>query len=168
VRTHQPFEVIVADGVPASLARVHPRRREPIRLGLVQQQYYDDPAVHEASLREGVALAVAEGAHIVCLQEITLIPYCAIVPDGPDALGMHPEQLPGGPTHTLATELATEHGVFVHASLWEADPSLAPRGWNTAICSAMPANTLRPRASTNKAGNASRIIRFCSTSQGER
>jgi len=134
VTTHQPFEVIVADGVPASLARVHPRRREPIRLGLVQQQYYDDPAVHEASLREGVALAVAEGAHIVCLQEITLIPYCAIVPDGPDALGMHPEQLPGGPTHTLATELATEHGVFVHASLWEADPSLAPRGWNTAIC----------------------------------
>ena len=38
---------------------------------------------------------------------------------GPAAAGAAPEPLPGGPTHDLAAELAAEHGVFVHASLYE-------------------------------------------------
>lgn len=128
------FEVILAEGAPVSLARVRSALRTPLRVGLVQQQWFANADEHLASLRRGVTLAVEAGAEMVCLQEITLMPYCAIVPDGPDVVGLHPEPLPGGPTHKLARELATEHGVFVHASLWEADPALVPRGWNTAIC----------------------------------
>jgi N-carbamoylputrescine amidase len=139
-----PFEVIATAGAPPSPARVDAPRRAPLRVGLVQQQWYPDPDEHVASLRAGVALAVDHGARVVCLQEITLLPYCAIVAGGPDAVGVHPEPLPGGPTHTLATELAAEHGVFVHASLYEAAAEVAPLGFNTAIC-VSPAGELLAR-----------------------
>jgi N-carbamoylputrescine amidase len=81
-----------------------------------------------------VELAVEHGATVVCLQEMTLLPYCAIVPGGPDAVGIHPEPLPGGPTHAFARDMATRLGVHVHASVYEAADEVAPRGYNTAIC----------------------------------
>jgi N-carbamoylputrescine amidase len=81
-----------------------------------------------------VAAAAVAGARLVCLQELTLSPYFAALPDGPAAIDAAPEDLEGGPTHALVARLARTHGVFVSASLWEADPAVAPRGWNTAIC----------------------------------
>jgi N-carbamoylputrescine amidase len=128
----EPFELVVADGVPDSPARVRPPVRPPVRVGVVQQAWHPDAAEHAANLRRGVAIAVEHGASMVCLQELTLLPYCALLPGGPDEAGVQPEPLPGGPTYALAADLAREHGVVVHASLYEADVAVAPLG-DTAI-----------------------------------
>lgn len=118
-----------------SPARVAAPERPPLRVGAVQLAWHPDPGEHRAALAEGVATAAAEGASIVCLQELTLSPYFASVRRedlGPAAPA--PEPLGTGPTLALARELAARHGVAVHASLYEADPAVAPRGWNTAVC----------------------------------
>jgi N-carbamoylputrescine amidase len=131
------MRVIGAEQVLESPARVQPPSRSPMRLGLVQHRWHPDPDEHRAALAGGVRAAVAEGAELVCLMELTLSPYFAVDPSGPGAtvLGVHiePEPLPGGPTHELAHALATETGVPVHASLYERadDGGL---GYNTAIC----------------------------------
>jgi N-carbamoylputrescine amidase len=131
----------VGDPLP-SPARVDPPERAPWRVGLVQQRWHPDPGEHRAALADGVRLAAAEGAQLVCLQELTLSPYFAVDPAGPGAtvlsVRIEPEPLPGGPTHELATALAREHGVAVHASLYEAatdgdNDATDPRGYNTAI-----------------------------------
>lgn len=132
-REEGELTVTVTRGVPGSPARVRPPTREPVRVGLVQHRWHPDPAEHRVALEAAVEVAAGEGAQLVCLQEMTLLPYCAIVEGGPDAVGIHPEPLPGGPTHALAAELATRLGVLVHASVYESDPSVAPRGFNTAI-----------------------------------
>jgi N-carbamoylputrescine amidase len=118
--------------VPESPARVHASTRPPFRVGLVQHRWHPDPAEHRAALAEGVRRAAAEGARLVCLQELTLLPYFAITEDGPAAAGVEPESLPGGPTHEFAAGLAQETGAVVHGSLYErADDG--PLGFNTAI-----------------------------------
>src|SRR5258705_2899459 len=116
-----------------SPARVDPPQRAPFRVGLVQDRWQADPAEHRDALAAGVRTAAAEGARLVCLQELTLSAYFAITPDGAAAAGVEPEPLPGGPTHTFATELARETGAFVHASLYEAADGGDPPGFNTAI-----------------------------------
>jgi N-carbamoylputrescine amidase len=116
-----------------SPARVDEPRRAPFRLGAVQHRWHPDPDEHRAALAEGVRLAADAGARLVCLQELTLSPYFAVTPDGPGAVGAAPEPLPGGPTHELAAALAAEHGVHVHASLYE-DAGDGGLGFNTAIC----------------------------------
>jgi N-carbamoylputrescine amidase len=129
------LRVVRATGVPDSPARVDPPTREPWRIGLVQHRCHPDPREHREALAEGVRTAAAEGARLVCLQELTLSPYFAITPDGPEAAGATPEPLPGGPTHEFAAALAAETGVPVHASLFERAPDDAGRlGFNTAIC----------------------------------
>lgn len=125
--------VCAIDHVPPSPARVHASTRPPLRVGAVQHRWHPDPDEHRAALAEGVALAAEAGAAIVCLQELTLSKYFAVVADGPAALGIEPELLPGGPTHDLAAELAARHGVHVHASLYERAPDDG-LGFNTAIC----------------------------------
>jgi N-carbamoylputrescine amidase len=102
-------------------------------VGLVQHRWHPDPVEHRAALATGVRMAAAEGARLVCLQELTLSPYFAITPDGPNAAGAQPEPLPGGPTYEFAAALASDVGVPVHASLYEQsdDDGL---GFNTAIC----------------------------------
>jgi N-carbamoylputrescine amidase len=101
----------------------------------VQERWHEDPAEHRAALAAGVELAAAEGARLVCLQELTLSPYFAVDPAGAAASGVEPEPLPGGPTHQLAAGLAGAHGVHVHASLFERaeDGEGDGRGYNTAI-----------------------------------
>jgi N-carbamoylputrescine amidase len=102
----------------------------------VQERWHPDPDEHQAALADGIRTAAAEGARIVCLQELTLSPYFAITPDGPQAAGAAPEDLEGGPTITFARRLAAETGVHVHASLYErADGPDGPDGlgFNTAI-----------------------------------
>jgi N-carbamoylputrescine amidase len=121
------FELVTRLGAAPSPARTRPPERGTFRVGAVQTRWHPDPEAHRATIAEGVAIAAGTGAELVCLMELTLSPYVALVPDGPDALGVHPEPLEGGPTVRFASELAACHGVVVHASLWEAP------GFNTAV-----------------------------------
>ncbi|HEV8063868.1 MAG TPA: nitrilase-related carbon-nitrogen hydrolase, partial [Acidimicrobiales bacterium] len=105
--------------------------RHMFRVGAVQQRWHADPEEHRAALGQGVRLAAAEGARLVCLQELTLSPYFAVTAEGPRP-GCEPEPLVGGPTTTFAAELARANGCFVHASLWEAQTGQA-LGFNTAV-----------------------------------
>jgi len=68
-------------------------------------------------------------------QELTLSAYFATTPDGPAGANVEPEALPGGPTHSFASELAADTGTYVHASLYEQAPNGTPNelGFNTAI-----------------------------------
>jgi N-carbamoylputrescine amidase len=127
------IQLIVADGVPPSPARVDEPSREPLRVGLVQHRWHPDPDEHRDALAEGIRAAAGRGARLVCLQELTLLPYCAITPAGPEVVGVHPELLPGGATHAFAAALAQELGIHLHASLYEADDRVAPLGFNTAV-----------------------------------
>ena len=115
-----------------SLARVEAPTRPPFRVGAVQEAWHADADEHVAALERGIAMAAGEGAQLVCLQELTLSPYFAIVPDALETAAAMAEPLPGGPTHELAARAAREHGIHVHASLYEqaADGGL---GYNTAI-----------------------------------
>jgi N-carbamoylputrescine amidase len=128
------FKLLI--GAPGeSLARVDPPEREPFRIGAVQVAWNPDPAAHEAALAEGVRLAANEGAQLVCLQELTLSAYFAIVPDALDAARERAELIPDGPTTRFAQRLAAETGAHVHASLYERnDEDPDGLGFNTAIC----------------------------------
>jgi len=138
-----PFRVLSVEGVPPSPARVRPPERGVVRIGAVQTAWHPDPDRHRAVLAEGVRLAVARGARLVCLPELTLSRYFAVEPGGPEVAGAVPEPLPGGPTHRFAADLAAATGAHVHASLYETNPD-GGRGFNTAICVA-PDGTLVAR-----------------------
>ena len=112
-------KLLTAYPPPPSLARTHPSSRPPLRIGLVQERWHPDPVEHEEALARGIRMAAAEGARIVCLQELTLSRYFAVTPDGPDAAGATPEELQTGPTVSFARRLAGETGAYVHASLYE-------------------------------------------------
>jgi N-carbamoylputrescine amidase len=126
-------ELVTAYGPPPSPARVDPPTREPFRIALVQERWHADPAEHEKALAEGIRMAAAEGARLVCLQELTLSPYFAVTAGGPDEAGAAPEPIPDGPTTEFATRAAADAGVHVHASLYEEAPD-GGLGFNTAIC----------------------------------
>lgn len=117
---------------PSSLSRVKPATQDPLRVGLVQTKWHSDAAEHEAKLLEGIKLAAEAGAKIVFLQELTLSRYPADKkPEGtPSKIA---EQLEGGKTHVFASKAAKEHGVIVHASLYELAELGDGRGLNTAI-----------------------------------
>jgi len=125
--------VKVADGVPESLARTRPASRPPLRVGLVQERWREDPVEHAAALSRGIELAAAEGARLVCLQELTLSRYFAVTPEGPSQEGAQPESIEDGPTVSFARRCAEEFGVHVHASLFERVDRDDGLGYNTAI-----------------------------------
>jgi N-carbamoylputrescine amidase len=132
--TDEP-RLIVSGPPPDSPARTRQSARAPLRVGLVQGRWHPDPGEHEEALAAGIRIAAAQGAVLVCLQELTLSRYFAITPDGPQAVGAVPEDLLGGRTFSFASRLATETRVHVHASLYERadgehDDGL---GYNTAI-----------------------------------
>jgi N-carbamoylputrescine amidase len=141
------IDVFTATGKPLrSFARVEEPTRGMFRVGAVQQRWHPDPVAHEAALAEGIRAAVAHGAQLVCLQELTLSPYFAIDADpSPEALASA-EAIPDGPTTVFARRMAGETGVHVHASLYErAETDDGDgRGFNTAICVA-PDGTLVAR-----------------------
>ncbi len=124
------MKVVCAPAILDSPARVTDATRSSFRIAAVQHRWHPDPVVHRAALAEGVELAAAAGAQLVCLQELTLSRYFAITETPPEPVVA--EDLPGGPTHGFVTELAHTAGVPVHASLYEAatDGGL---GFNTAI-----------------------------------
>src|SRR5205085_3964223 len=129
----EEFRLVLAAEPPGSPARTRPPSREPFRIGAVQQRWHPDPEEHEESLRAGIEIAAAEGARLVCLQELTLSRYFAVEPDGPAAVGAVPEELPGGPTFDFASRMAAQLGVHVHASLYERAEGEDGLGYNTAI-----------------------------------
>ncbi|MFJ3320633.1 nitrilase-related carbon-nitrogen hydrolase [Curtobacterium sp. NPDC086286] len=111
-----------------------PRRR--VRIGLVQSRWLEDPAAHRAQLADGIATAAANGATAVFLPELTLSRYPGDTP-ATGAPKESAESLEDGPTVAFARAQAAEHGVFVHASLYERpaadDRPEDPRGYNTAV-----------------------------------
>ncbi len=125
--------LFAAIGPRSSPARRRAPRREPFRIGAVQQRWHADAAEHEAALAAGVRRAADAGARLVCLQELTLSRYFAVDPRGPAAAGAAPERLPGGPTFAFAARVAAECGVHVHASLYERADGPDGLGFNTAI-----------------------------------
>jgi N-carbamoylputrescine amidase len=137
-------ELITAFPPPPSPARTRPSERAPLRLGLVQERWHADLAEHEAALSAGIAMAAAEGATIVCLQELTLSRYFAVTADGPRAGGAEPEDLETGPTVAFARRAAGASGVYVHASLYERADDDDGLGFNTAVVVA-PDGTLVSR-----------------------
>jgi len=127
-------QLLTAYGPTDSPARTRAPERAPFRIAAVQERWHPDPDEHRAALTTAVRLAAAEGARLVCLQELTLSPYFAVDPAGAGAAGVEPEELPGGPTHEFATALADEAGIPVHASLFErAEQGGDGLGFNTAI-----------------------------------
>lgn len=125
------MELITGIAAP-SLSRVKESTRTPLRVGLVQTRWHSDPAEHAAVLLDGIRTAADAGANVVFLPELTLSRYMADTrPTGiPNSVA---EPLHDGPTFELAAAAATEHGIFVHASLYEHAELSDGRGWNTAI-----------------------------------
>jgi N-carbamoylputrescine amidase len=129
----EEIRLICAPEPPESLARTRPPSRPPFRIAAVQHRWHEDPSEHEEALAEGIRIAAGEGVKLVCLQELTLSRYFAVDPSGPEAAGAEPEELPGGPTFEFAAQMAREHGVHVHASLYERADADDGLGFNTAI-----------------------------------
>ena len=125
--------LILAGDPPDSPARTRPPGRAPFRIAAVQHRWHPDPAEHRAALGAAIHLAAEQGARLVCLQELTLSRYFAVEPGGPQAVGADPEELPGGPTHRFAAEMAAATGIHVHASLYERADGADGLGYNTAI-----------------------------------
>jgi len=125
------LKVTIAPPLP-SLSRVHPPKRHPLRVALVQTSWSANQLEHQAVLREGIEAAAQAGARIVFMQELTLSRYPADTqPIGiPNATA---ENLENGPTFEFARQAAADNGIFVHASLFEYENLPDGRGWNTAI-----------------------------------
>ena len=126
-------ELLTAYPAPPSPARTRPSERAPLRVGLVQERWHPDPETHRAALTAGIRMAAAEGARIVCLQELTMSPYFAVTPAGPAAAGAAPEELESGPTVTFLRTVAAEADVYVHGSLYERADGDDGLGYNTAV-----------------------------------
>lgn len=135
--------VLTAFDVLPSPARVHAPTRAPLRVGLVQMKWNPDPDAHDRAITEGIGLAAAAGARLVCLPELTRSRYFAVERRDPSRPAAEPEALPGGPTFALAARAAFETGAFVHASCYEAAPD-GGLGYNTAFVVA-PDGTLVAR-----------------------
>lgn len=125
-----------------------PARQEPpsgrgfLRVGAVQCAWDPDPETHQATIAEGIRQAAGHGATVVCLQELTLSPYFAVIPDDREAAARYAEDVAEGPTSAFARRMAAETGATIHASLYERDPG--GLGFNTAIA-VDPAGELRAR-----------------------
>jgi N-carbamoylputrescine amidase len=123
---------ITSFDVPSSPARVNAPKREPFRIGAVQQRWHPDPTIHLAALREGAIAASDLGAQLVCFQELTLSSYFADAKPNSKP-SEFAESIDDGPTRIFATQLAADLGIAVHASLYERTDSDDPLGFNTAI-----------------------------------
>ncbi|AZG48008.1 nitrilase-related carbon-nitrogen hydrolase [Gordonia insulae] len=115
------------------LCRYDEPTRDPVRVGLVQHRWQPDVEAVTAELADGIATAADLGARVVFLPEITLLRYPAFVRGGDDAAA-NAESLDDGPTITFARQMATTHGIHVHASVYERTDGVGDGlGFNTAI-----------------------------------
>jgi N-carbamoylputrescine amidase len=118
-----------------SPARVRAAERGVLRVGVVQLSWQPDARAHDEAIATAVRCAAEQGARLVCLPELTRLPYVAVDARGPGAGSVGPEPLPGGPTFVLAARLARETGAYVHASCYE-DAGDGGLGYNTAFVAA--------------------------------
>jgi N-carbamoylputrescine amidase len=118
---------------PPSPMREKPAERPLLRVGAVQTKWLDDPEGLEQNLAAGIHAAVKLGAKVVCLQELTLSSYFAITKDAYEEAQVFAETIPAGRTTQFAKRMAAETGAYIHASLYEKNPS-GGIGFNTAIC----------------------------------
>ena len=109
-----------------------PRRRDPVRVGLVQHRWRADRDELEAVLDAAIGQAAQAGATAVFLPELTLSRYPADVRGGPRASEIA-EDLATGPTFTFASRAARAYELGVHASLYQRDERGDGLGLNTAI-----------------------------------
>ncbi|MFZ6993305.1 nitrilase-related carbon-nitrogen hydrolase [Curtobacterium sp. RRHDQ66] len=130
------MDVVTAEDLASPLRDPSSGPRRATRVALVQMRWLEDPAAHRAQLADGIAAAAANGAQAVFLPELTLLRYPGDTPASgvPKDLA---ESIDDGPTITFAREQAREHGILVHASLYERpaedDDPEDPRGYNTAV-----------------------------------
>ena len=96
-----------------------------LKIGLVQERWYEDQIEHRKHLANGILQAAQQGAEVVCLQELTLSPYfCTRNNVDPEP---YKEDLTTGPTATFISECARKFNVSITASLFE------KAGYNTAV-----------------------------------
>ncbi len=87
-----------------------------VNVGLVQMSCSADPSANMQKAIEGIRKAAAQGAQIVCLQELfTSLYFCDVEDHANFGLA---EAIPGPSTDTLAS-VAQELGVVIIASLFE-------------------------------------------------
>ncbi len=129
----EQIQLITAPGPLDSPARIRPPERGQFRIAAVQERWRPDPQAHEQALATGIRMAADAGAQLVCLQELTLSRYFAVDAGGPQAAGVEPEELPGGPTYRFAARMAADTGIHVHASVYERAEAEDGLGFNTAI-----------------------------------
>jgi N-carbamoylputrescine amidase len=100
-------------------------KQNKLTVGLVQQQWHENPKEHQDSLAAGISSAAQQGAELVCLQELTLSPYFCTRSD----VDGHPfmEDIESGPTSRFISQMAKAHKVSITASLFE------KAGYNTAV-----------------------------------
>ena len=106
--------------------------RPRLRIGLVQHAWQPDADALACDVTSAIGVAAGQGARIVFLPELTLSRYPADAePVGrADAVA---ESLRDGPTVRFAAAAAAEHGVLVHASVYERTGDVDGRGLNVAI-----------------------------------
>lgn len=126
------MELIVAQQIPSSPARVEQPNRQPLRVALIQHEWVENRDELIAMLREGIEQAAGAGAKVVFLPELTLSRYPAdTLPTGtPSDIA---EDLENGPTVTFARAAARDFGVHVHASLYEKNDQGDGLGFNSAV-----------------------------------
>lgn len=96
-----------------------------LKVGLVQERWHPDPQTHCTHLEQGIAKAAAQGAQLVCLQELTLSPYFCTRPAVDST--MYQEDLYHGPTYQFVAAMAKKYQITLTASLFD------KAGFNTAI-----------------------------------
>jgi N-carbamoylputrescine amidase len=87
-----------------------------LKIGLVQMSCAPDPAVNAKKAEALIRQAAAQGAKIVCLQELFLTQYFCQVED--HKYFQYAEEIPGPTTNRLG-KVAGELGVVIVASLFE-------------------------------------------------
>jgi N-carbamoylputrescine amidase len=123
-------KLTVAEKLP-SLSRTRDAERATIKVAAIQFAWQSDPLTHAANIEAGIRMAHGAGAQVVFLPELTLSRYPAdVCPTGTPSDTAEPIE---GSTFQLASRLAKELKVFVHASFYEATGLADGRGLNTAI-----------------------------------
>ena len=90
---------------------------EIVRAGLVQQAWTGSKDSMIAASVEAIGRAAAEGAQVVCLQELFYGPYFCQVQD--TEYYSYTEAIPDGPTTKLLQDVAKQHGIVIVAPMYE-------------------------------------------------
>jgi N-carbamoylputrescine amidase len=110
---------------------------DPMRIALAQTHWHGNRPATQATYRELIAAAAAQGAQLVCLPEFTLSPYFAHTTDPSGYQWAEP--LTSGATAQFFGALATQHQCYIVSSIFEQDTD--GRYYDTALLHA-PNGTL--------------------------